>query len=851
MFSQVVPDTIGRYEIKSLIGTGGMGSLYLARDTNPNTKRLVVLKLLSATLDFGDLRQRFAREARSLAALTHPNIVDIYDSGEYGGSPFIVMQYVRGETLAEKIKRQAPMSMAQKLKLMVELCSGLGHAHEAGIVHRDIKPANLMVDQHGRLKILDFGIARVAESTLTMVGVPMTQINVQIGTPGYMSPEQIEGAEIDARSDLFAVGSVFYELLSHREAFPGTNTREIEHQVLRGRPAPLTSLVEELDPEIERIVARALEREANRRYQDAATLEADLERQRWRLRAADTPAPRARTTPPPPESPGRTSRDSRADAAYQRALTVYEEGAYEAARRFAIEALAEDPAHTGARAFLERLEQIVQPPTPPPVFPPLTPAAPTALRTAAHPSAPGTPAPPTVLRTAAHPSAPGTPAPPTVLRTAAHPAAPAVPKRRTELRPGTHIDEPVVPVPPPALRRARHPAAPATPAPPTVLKAAPPPSRRSLRSGIGALLPWSRSGAPWKSNRRALQAAAILLAMLCLVAIVMLFRPWAWWSGRLLTITRPVGGTVSASGINCGTVGSDCTGTFTDGQTVALNAEPDPGFALGEFTGDCAPNGRATMTAPRSCSATFVPIPEETPISAQLLTIVPPEGGTIVGTGVTCGSYGKECSAEHPEGTEIALRALPDEGYVFKGFTGDCAGTSGQTVMTAPRTCGAMFTRDRPTTAGPVEPPPPRPKRPAPSAEPRPVTPDPIPAEPAEPTPAPEEVAKEEIQKVLDEYRAAYGRLDLQALRRVFPGVSDVIGKQLKQYTSLDYTFTGQPEFIDLDAALGSGTVKVDARLAPRARVGGSLKPYERTDEFKVERRNGRWIIREFKFELK
>ena len=159
-----LPTRISRYEIKSLIGRGGMGSLYLARD-KPNTNRLVALKLLNAKLDSGDLRERFAREARALAALNHPNIVNIYDSGEFQGSPFIVMEYVRGETLAEKIKRRAPMSLAQKLKLMVELCAGLAHAHEAGIIHRDIKPANLMVDQQGRLKILDFGIARVAEGS--------------------------------------------------------------------------------------------------------------------------------------------------------------------------------------------------------------------------------------------------------------------------------------------------------------------------------------------------------------------------------------------------------------------------------------------------------------------------------------------------------------------------------------------------------------------------------------------------------------------------------------------------------------------------------------------------------------
>src|SRR5262245_31429763 len=231
------PTTISRYEIKSRIGRGGMGDLYLASD--PNTNRLVAIKLLNATLDSTELRERFAREARALAALNHPNIVGIYDTGEFEDSPFIVMEYVRGETLAELIRRRATLSISQKLKLMAELCAGLAQAHEVGIIHRDVKPANLMVDQQGRLKILDFGIARVAEGHRTRVGHPLTQVNMMIGTPGYMSPEQIEGGEVDHRSDIFAVGAVCYELLSYDAAFSGSNTRQIERRVLLGQTVPL------------------------------------------------------------------------------------------------------------------------------------------------------------------------------------------------------------------------------------------------------------------------------------------------------------------------------------------------------------------------------------------------------------------------------------------------------------------------------------------------------------------------------------------------------------------------------------------------------------------------------------
>src|SRR5262249_47351891 len=200
------PTTISRYEIKSRIGRGGMGDLYLASD--PNTNRLVAIKLLNATLDSAELRERFAREARALAALNHPNIVKIYDTGEFEDSPFIVMEYVRGETLAELIRRRAALSVSQKLTLMEEVCAGLSQAHEAGIVPGDTKRANLMFDEKNRLKILDFGIARVVGGNKTRIGTPLTMMNMAIGTPGYMSPEQIEGGAVDHRSDIFAVGAV-------------------------------------------------------------------------------------------------------------------------------------------------------------------------------------------------------------------------------------------------------------------------------------------------------------------------------------------------------------------------------------------------------------------------------------------------------------------------------------------------------------------------------------------------------------------------------------------------------------------------------------------------------------------
>lgn len=350
------PTRVGRYEIKGRIGGGGMGVLFLARDTNPNTDRLVALKLLSANLEQGDLRARFAREARSLAALSHPNIVIIHDSGEFQGSPFMVMEYVRGESLAEKIRRQAPMSLGQKLRLMMELCEGLGHAHDAGIVHRDIKPANLMVDQHGRLKLLDFGIAREDGGRHTRGAMPLTRLHTSIGTPGYMSPEQIEGIEIDHRSDLFSVGTVFYELMAYKEAFPGVSTRQIEKRVLHDAPLPLADSVPDVDPEIEALILRALEKEVGARVQSASEMLQALHRIRTRLGPEVSQATRVTPVPSTDPTGSRESRRGRAaEAAYQRSAAARAEGAVEFARRSALEALAESPEHQAARVLLQEL----------------------------------------------------------------------------------------------------------------------------------------------------------------------------------------------------------------------------------------------------------------------------------------------------------------------------------------------------------------------------------------------------------------------------------------------------------------------------------------------------------------
>ena len=266
---------IGRYEIQRRLGTGGMGSLYLAHD--PSLHRLVAIKLLRD--DFNDdleLRERFTREARSVARLSHPNIVIVHDVGEHEGRPFMAMEYIAGETLTHVLRRKPPMPLGDRLGLMEALCAGLAHAHSVGIVHRDIKPANVMLDAGGVLKILDFGIARLTNSG-------MTQDGMMLGSVNYMSPEQVVGRGVDHRTDIFATGAVLYEAIALVQAFPGGIDTGVLHRILNTGPEPLQTRVPDIDLELAGIVHRALEREPGQRYQDINAMRRDLIRVRRRL----------------------------------------------------------------------------------------------------------------------------------------------------------------------------------------------------------------------------------------------------------------------------------------------------------------------------------------------------------------------------------------------------------------------------------------------------------------------------------------------------------------------------------------------------------------------------------------
>ena len=263
-----LPNAIGRFEVVDRIGQGGMGELLLAWD--PLLERQIAIKLLKEAGN-EDLRARFTREARAVARLRHRHIVAVFDVGEHEGQPFIAMEYIQGHTLAEYVRRPERVPVLRILEWIADVADGLAYAHRAGIVHRDVKPANVMIDNEGSIKILDFGIARVADSSTTQKGL-------LIGTLNYMSPEQLSGAPVDGRSDMFALGAVLYELLCRRQAFPGNLDSGVLGRIMYQQPDPVEQLCPGIDPAVVRIVQTALQKEASNRYPDLVAMRRELQR---------------------------------------------------------------------------------------------------------------------------------------------------------------------------------------------------------------------------------------------------------------------------------------------------------------------------------------------------------------------------------------------------------------------------------------------------------------------------------------------------------------------------------------------------------------------------------------------
>src|ERR1700733_1719063 len=271
---------LGPYDLQSLLGAGGMGEVYRARDARLN--RVVAIKVLPATFSADAARlQRFMQEARSAAALNHPNILSIFDIGEECGAPYIVSELLEGQTLRERI-RSGPLSSRKAIDYALQVARGLAAAHEKGIVHRDLKPENLFITNDERVKILDFGLAKLTRPEGEAgEDAPTVQVNTEpgqiMGTVGYMSPEQVRGKPADHRSDIFAFGSILYEMLSGERAFRGDTAADTMSAILKEEPPELSETARNVPPGLERIVRHCLEKNPAERFQSTGDLGFGLE----------------------------------------------------------------------------------------------------------------------------------------------------------------------------------------------------------------------------------------------------------------------------------------------------------------------------------------------------------------------------------------------------------------------------------------------------------------------------------------------------------------------------------------------------------------------------------------------
>src|ERR687888_1197017 len=280
MAAAQAPDlkTLGRYNIERTLGKGAMGVVYEGID--PRLGRRVAIKtILKSHLDEDtarDYSMRFVREAQAVARLNHPNIVQVYDFGEEADIAYLVMEFIKGKELKTFFDANERFDLKQAVRIMCELCDALDFAHNAGIIHRDIKPANVMLDAQARTKLTDFGVARVTDSDKT--SVERTQAGTMVGTPAYMSPEQIIGGQIDKRADAFSPRIILYQFLTGEKPFTGSGAWTIAKKIIQEEPPLPSSVNNAVTPLFDAVVNRALAKNPDQRFQSARDLSVALRR---------------------------------------------------------------------------------------------------------------------------------------------------------------------------------------------------------------------------------------------------------------------------------------------------------------------------------------------------------------------------------------------------------------------------------------------------------------------------------------------------------------------------------------------------------------------------------------------
>lgn len=571
----------GVYESISCLGAGAMGEVYLAKDRRLG--RLFTVKVLKADFDSRDARRRFKQESHFLLRLQHANIVRIVDVNEDDGRPYIVMDFVRGETLGEKLERREETPLRKKIEWMIQLCEGLSYAHDENIVHRDIKPGNLIIDANdGLLKILDWGIARSIDATAAGAAPRLTMVATQIGTLGYMPPEQMDAPDlVDHRADIFAAGAVLYELLWRRPAFPGDDF-EVSRKVRGSDPSPLNDVVRGIPEGLAQIASRALEKDPGRRYQSAREFQDELKVQLHRLgEPPREPAGDPTVVPRLPRS---------SEALLSLATELNAKGARHYARRTVLEACHLDPSDRAIN-LLRQLES----------SPEFADLPPTRIRP---PSGKGD----------EHPPYPPPQPPPRgtwsehfrrywpvaavagvllggfvwmVLRF----LAPAGVDLTIEARPGGTVTS--------AVGRLN------------CRDAGDSRCTISVPVGTDVQLDWKEDdGFSFKGfsgpGCGARGRIRVTKSMKCVAEFDAILRPDDGTKTKyVLTVERPTRGMIVGEGIRCGSQDSDCEESFTQGKWLRLEVTSDDKGQEGTFTGDCVPDGRVQMTRSRTCGAVF------------------------------------------------------------------------------------------------------------------------------------------------------------------------------------------------------------------------------------------------------